>query len=307
MRVNEQLISYDHTYDINFQVQINYSRQKYTSAQTHGNKRTASTKLPNCHICKSLAGSPGKELLRVLSLPLAGGNWFIQLTPYPLYPRHIVVIDDRHIPMSIDAYMIQSISDFVTAAPGYIACSNSDRQWAGASILEHLHFQAVDSLHLSLFEAEFIPEQRVFHQGMLLNWLDYPMPVLYVGGFERTSLIKTVSLIIDRWKARDDGNTCNLVHRKNGNRFEWFILFRNPRYKNPPKLKHIKSEGIGVIEAAGAWIFPPPTTERLHKQIISDRAQIISTFFAGIAVKELDQHELRMELLEHMEGVEHEH
>jgi hypothetical protein len=294
---NEFFTCYDHEYNINFQVQLNYSRLLYAANQHTTNEPDQEREIA-CHICKSQAGTPEKELLRIYSLQLADRGWFLQLTPYPLYPKHIVVIDDRHIPMDISRYMIRAISDFVTMAPSYTVCSNSDRAWAGASILDHLHFQSVEQLRLPIFEARPVTDQEVISDGITIQWLHYPLPSLRVSGYERRKLEDKVERVIKAWKKLEEGNTCNLVHRSNNGRLEWYLMFRNPRYRNPSHLNHIKTEGIGVIEAAGAWIFPPPKSERLHKKIIAERTSIIRDFFEAITPEPLLEHTVKMQLLQ---------
>lgn len=68
-----------------------------------------------------------------------GKRYRITLNPYPVFPFHLVISSFEHTPQSI-RLRYQDMLDFVTAHPGFTAFYNGPS--SGASIPEHMHFQA---------------------------------------------------------------------------------------------------------------------------------------------------------------------
>ena len=68
-----------------------------------------------------------------------GKRYRITLNPYPIFPSHLVVSSFEHTPQLI-ARRFQDMLDFVKTYPEYTAFYNGPA--SGASIPEHMHFQA---------------------------------------------------------------------------------------------------------------------------------------------------------------------
>ena len=126
----------DENYDLTFKAQVNYARDAY-KASAGGSDHLVT----GCPICFDNIGKAHKPLLRALEFPLAGRDFFIQLTPFPVTPYHFVLIAKKHYPMQVDKQSVVDLIDFVDQAPEYVACSNSDIEWAGSSVREHHHYQ----------------------------------------------------------------------------------------------------------------------------------------------------------------------
>jgi len=68
-----------------------------------------------------------------------GRKYDILLNPYPIFPRHLVVVAEEHMPQSIWKSYVD-VCDLAHHFTDYVFFYNGPR--AGASIPEHLHFQA---------------------------------------------------------------------------------------------------------------------------------------------------------------------
>lgn len=270
---NKHYRCHDPETNVNFRIQINYVRDGYTPAPPDPRL--------HCPICYENVGAPGREKLRVFRMPLGGREFFLQLTPFPLFKRHFVLITMDKTSMMMDEQSVRDLVEFIELAPGYTGCSNSDVEWAGASIRAHHHYQVVDGLSLPVMEAVVLPEFSAKKEGLSYGLLDYPLATCLIRHGERGIFVQAVGKVIEGWKAKDPGrNTCNLVVSK-GDVYSCYIMFRNPDYRTPPELTPIKSEGVGVIEAAGEGVFPVPATQELWDKIENQGLQVIKGVISG--------------------------
>ncbi len=263
-----------------FRTQINIARSSYTPKPIKGKN------IPklHCPICYENVGIPGKEDLRVFGFDLSPGRpFFVQLTPFPLFPKHFVLVDRQPRPMIMEKQSVQDLVDFIQLASGYTGCSNSDVEWAGASILVHHHYQVFDDLQLPIMEAQVIEAFSGRMGQASLGLLHYPIATCRLVSPDASEFIDLAGRIIAIWKQQDPGhNTCNLVIRKLVTGcYEAHIIFRNPAYLTPPSLTKIKSEGVGIIEVAGEGIYPVPDTQALWQEIERDGLAVIKGIIAG--------------------------
>lgn len=256
---SECLRFYNAEYEIDIYVQVNRARSGYTPVPPPAEE------LPpvHCAICRENVGRPGKEHLRVFEFAIEGAagtspDFFLQLTPYPVFPYHFVVITLRPEPMRVDRRSLKEMVRFSELAPGYTVCSNSDVRGAGSSILEHHHLQVCKGLTLPVMTAG--PLKQVQGQGCRVDILHYPLAAVRIEGTDPAAVTDTAASMLEKWKERDPGrNTANIIFSRECGRPCFYLLFRNPGYQTPEHLLRIKQEGIGIIEAAGAGIFPVPS------------------------------------------------
>jgi galactose-1-phosphate uridylyltransferase len=245
---NEFLSFPNDDYGVTLRLQVNYSRLGYKAP--NGERRVA------CPLCIENIGTPGKELLRVFEFELEGTQFFAHLTPFPLHPGHFVINSRVHEPMRIGDRALRETAAFLRRAPGWLAASNSDIEWAGASVLGHHHCQLFRRLQLPLEAARPLKEWKTRHSRMeLLHW---PCPSFRFAGAEQAVLEKA-SQVLSLWKEQSPPtNTVNFLMRiPEKRRLEIHLLLRDSRYRTPEELRPIKSEGVGIIEMAGEVILPP--------------------------------------------------
>lgn len=79
-----------------------------------------------------------------------GRSYNVQLNPYPLFPEHLVIARDTHVPQSIWHHFVDMM-DFARKYPKFLVFYNGPL--SGASAPDHLHFQACHKGALPLQEA----------------------------------------------------------------------------------------------------------------------------------------------------------
>ncbi|MBI1290835.1 hypothetical protein GC173_06270 [bacterium] len=245
---NEYLTFPDSEYGLTFRLQINYSRLAYKAPD---GPRLA------CPLCFENIGIPGKTALRVFELNLGESRYFTHLTPFPLHPNHFVLNLREHEPMEMSIRRLREIALFLRTMPRWLAASNSDVAWAGASVLGHHHVQLFRDLRLPLEEAR-IATPVAAPEGLTAAMLHWPCPVLRLEGPSH-QLLEAAARIIPAWKDHQPGAcTFNyLLRAPRADRLELHLIFRHPDFRTPTELQPIKSEGVGVVEMAGEIIVPP--------------------------------------------------
>jgi len=300
----ERLSWQDPETSLSFRIQVNFARSRYQPAAPplrtgEQADRDSPGSARACLLCKSNIGRPGKESLRVYEFALGGRKrrFFVQLTPFPLFPYHFVLILNEHVPQSIDRRTLPDMLGFLDQAPGYTVCSNSDVEWAGSSILDHLHFQVFRGLHLPVMDARGLPPLTAEIGGCTVEGLRYPLSSFRLSSPSADALRDAGWRLIELWKTRDPGrNTVNLVlvRARSGeggagkagapSEYRLTVLLRNPDYRTPPELQRFKSEGVGVIEASGEAILPVPAgqdAEALWKSIRTEGLQVVKGIIRG--------------------------
>ena len=68
-----------------------------------------------------------------------GRKYRIQVNPFPIFPRHLVIASERHLPQSIWHHFVDML-DLARSLSGFTVFYNGPK--SGASAPEHLHFQA---------------------------------------------------------------------------------------------------------------------------------------------------------------------
>lgn len=87
-----------------------------------------------------------------------GRHYHIQVNPYPIFPAHLVIPRDSHVPQSIWHYFVDMM-DFARMDPSYLVFYNGP--YSGASAPDHMHFQAC-------------PKDSLPLQVAIDRWLDTP-------------------------------------------------------------------------------------------------------------------------------------
>lgn len=275
---NEKYTFKDPETGIDFRLQLNVARSRYTPTP----ESDQNLPLLHCIICRENVGRPGKEDLRIFDFLLGGEPYFLQLTPFPLFTHHFVLITAEPRSQNVNALAVTRMFQFLSLVPEYTVCSNSDVEWAGSSILEHQHFQVFKALQLPVMDASVIKSIGWKRSQTRVDMLDYPIAVMRVHGPNETSVERMGAALIETWKMLDPGrNTVNLVLRRGEGSTSFYVFLRNPDFRTPAALQHIKSEGVGVIEAAGEIILPVPNKESTLRSIRAEGLDVIRGILEG--------------------------
>ncbi len=265
--MKDEFIFFDKEFNLNFRLQINYVRNNYKPVPLSPNL--------HCPICYENIGTKGKEYLRVFKFLLNNREVFIQLTPFPLFRHHYVLIEMEKNPMRMDKNSIIDLIEFLNKTDeSFVCCSNSDVEWAGASILKHHHYQIFKDLDLPVFHAKFLLQNE--YNDFKIEILNYPIAVVKIISPIKERIINIGGEIIEKWKNIFPGqNTCNLILKKLSNNYQCYIFLRNPNYRTSTKWQQFKSEGVGIIEVSGEIILPVPDSEEKKNFIKNNGLEII--------------------------------
>ncbi|MBQ7250887.1 MAG: UDP-glucose--hexose-1-phosphate uridylyltransferase [Bacilli bacterium] len=244
---------------------------------------------PPCALCYQNLGYYGDDKhadrsnLRFVEIDIEGEKWYLQFSPYGYFKRHCILFARDHTPMEISPRVFKALLGFVDLFPHYFIGSNADLPIVGGSILNHEHFQGGEHL-LPLTKANM--RKRLVEKGSLtVDVVDFPVSTLLVRSPNKAELLLAAEKILSCWRVYDDEengifsqtegkkhNTTSLICRKEEGVYFLYMMLRNNRcdetypdgifHAHPDKF-HIKSEGIGLIEAGGLFILPA----RLKRQM----------------------------------------
>ena len=272
-------------------ITINLSKPEKDPKAIAAAKNKPQSGYPKCMLCRECEGFagnlnfPARENHRIIPLNMAGGDWFMQYSPYVYYNEHCIALNAKHVPMVIDRSAFEKLLDFVTLFPHYFIGSNADLPIVGGSILAHEHFQG----GRYTFAMEKAPIETQLHftgfenvQAGIVRW---PMSVIRIASEDRSALVALADKILTAWRNYTDesafifANTDNTPHstvtpiaRMRDGKYEFDLVLRNNItteehplgvYHPHAELHHIKKENIGLIEVMGLAVLPARLKEEL--------------------------------------------
>ena len=251
---------------------------------------------PQCLLCRESEGYagrlnyPARQNHRIIPLKMNGGDWGFQYSPYVYYNEHCIVLNYKHIPMSIGRKTFENLFAFIRQFPKYFIGSNADLPIVGGSILTHDHYQG----GCYQFAMEKAPVEEKFtikgFEGVTAGIVKWPLSVIRLRGSQSDKVIDLATHILENWRgytdeaafvfAQTDGephNTITPIARMSGDEYELDLALRNNItteefplgvYHPHEQYHHIKKENIGLIEVMGLAILPSRLKDEL--EILSD-------------------------------------
>lgn len=293
------------------EISINLSKpEKKNSdiAKLVASSNVPSNKYPSCLLCKENLGfvgtssHPARGNIRIIPLNLDGSRWYLQYSPYVYYYQHCIVFDETHQKMTMGLTKFRRLFSFVEQFPCFFIGSNSELPIVGGSILNHEHFQGGKHLLPLMFAKDKFVIDTPKYPKCKLSYLNFYNSTFKIESEDKEETINLLNEIYTSWRVYDDKEVDIISHegdtqhstvtpivRKEGNKYIAFAILRNNRTteKYPDGIFHahkeyhnIKSEGIGLIEAAGLYILPA----RLKRQsesiakILSDKTIDVDEF-----------------------------
>lgn len=270
------------------EITINLSKPEKSHAQVRQEAQAGALKYPKCAICPENVGYVGghtaRQNLRGIPLTLQGEPWFWQFSPYAYFDQHGIAINTRHLPMHVGEDTIAKLFDFVDFIPDYFIGCNAALPIIGGSILAHDHFQGgLHRMPMQYAKAKWLFTSPAYPE-VAISVLDWYNSVVHLESQNRHSLEALGNEIIAGWKHYDDPendilsetnalhNSAAVIARKEEDRYLLDLILRNNRtsaeypgglFHAHQEYYHIKSEGIGLIEAMGLFILPG----RLNRQM----------------------------------------
>lgn len=275
---NEEKLKYP------IEISINLSKPEKKNSDIAKLKLVKSSSYPKCLLCKENLGFYGDEkkaprrTIRFVPVELDDEKWYLQYSPYGYYYQHAICFSDKHSDMVINKTTFKKLLQFVDLYPSFFMGSNADLPIVGGSILNHEHFQGgnyVLPLFKSLDKKEYKFDK---YSSLKITKLDYYHATLKVVGDNIEEIASFADKVLNIYKnfdaeeidliSRTDvlHSTITPICRKENNKFALYLIFRNNRTNEVEEggifhahkiHHHIKSEGIGLIEAMGLFILPP--------------------------------------------------
>jgi len=241
---------------------------------------------PKCQLCPENEGyagrmnHPARQNHRIIPMPIAGENWYLQYSPYSYYNEHCIALSGEHRPMKVDRAAFVKLIDFIEFLPHYFLGSNADLPIVGGSILSHDHMQG--GRHTFPMEKAGIEKELTFegYEEISAGIVKWPLSVirLNTGKENKGKLIDLCVKILDRWRGYTDEsaniiafsggephNTITPIARNRDGNIEIDLVLRcnitseeHPLgVFHPHAEKHnIKKENIGLIEVMGLAVLP---------------------------------------------------
>jgi len=251
---------------------------------------------PQCLLCRESEGYagrldfPARQNHRIIPLKLNGEDWGFQYSPYVYYNEHCIVLNYKHIPMSIGRKTFENLFAFIRQFPKYFIGSNADLPIVGGSILTHDHYQGGHfqfAMEKALVEDEFIVKGFEEVVAGIVKW---PLSVIRLRSSNCDKVIELATHILETWRGYTDEaafvysetegeqhNTITPIARIHGDEYELDLAMRNNItteecplgvYHPHEQYHHIKKENIGLIEVIGLAILPARLKDEL--EILSD-------------------------------------
>lgn len=278
-------------------ITINLSKPEKTQEEILAALKSPKNNYPKCKLCFENVSYYGhaswdsRNNLRYVPVDLKGNKMFVHYSPYGYFDHHLILNEYEHKPMFIDKSTFEKLLEFVDQNKFYFVGSNADLPIVGGSILNHNHFQGGMG-NFPIFDSKAIFETKTGDNKVeILNW---PISTIKLSGKNKNELIDLAIHIFDKWRKYSNENeyiipmTNNEMHntitpivRYHNDKFEVYLLLRNNIttkehpggvYHFHKELWNIKSENIGLIEAAGQAILPG----RLVKQFEDIKEALIN-------------------------------
>jgi UDPglucose--hexose-1-phosphate uridylyltransferase len=219
--------------------------------------------------------------------------------------------------MEISDRNLRKLLAFIDQFPHFFIGSNSDLPIVGGSILNHEHFQGGAHLMPLMYartNQEIALNKFPGVSCHTLKW--YNTAFLFQSG-DKEALIAAINHMYACWKDYSDEsvdviakttsrhNTATILARMSEGQYLVYVILRNNRadktypggiFHAHPEYYHIKSEGIGLIEASGLFILP----SRLKRQLATIEECLKDRFTPEAIVKMNPDLSMHQRMIEHL-------
>lgn len=292
-KIDKNLVWLTNFKDKNLEITINLSKpEKNNKDIAKLLTKTDDKKYPECLLCKENVGfygnknHPARENIRLIPISLNNETWYLQYSPYGYFNMHSIILKSEHSNMKIDKETFSNLLEFVDKFPYFFIGSNADLPIVGGSILNHEHYQGGEH-RLPIMDSKikkpyFIDQNKHSSKLSLLDWYN---TAFLIEGEDKKDIVEIADEILKKWRNYDDIKNNIISHsgetlhnsitpccEKDGDTYKLYLILRNNRcdetypegiFHAHKEYHHIKSEGIGIIEAMGLFILPP----RLKREI----------------------------------------
>ena len=254
-------------------VRVQFNPCRITSSTAEVDPASIAARL--CFLC---AATRPKEQFHLKFIAKKGRRYNIQINPYPIFPDHLVIVREEHIPQAIWHHFPDMI-EFTRVYPGFTAFYNGPR--SGASAPDHLHFQACPRSLMPLEAAAdaFLDAPgeplSVNRDATLYQYPGYCRGVFALKATTAKSLAKLFYRLLcccDAAEMKEEPKF-NLFTWRSGEEFRSLVMLRSDirshHYYDPEEKRFAMSPG--AADMAGYFVAPRATDfERISAGILEE-------------------------------------
>lgn len=248
-----------------YKVQFNPARILSSAAKVD----KASLQVRKCFLCAENRPAEQEGIL-------FGGHYEILINPYPIFPRHLTIPEEKHTPQRIIS-RFGDMLDLADYLQGFTLFYNGPK--CGASAPDHAHFQAGNSGFMPI-ENEWrkYSKKLIGIEGSILWHVDtMPCPFLVIESNSKVDAEHLFGLYYQslELKEAEEEPMMNVLAMKNGK--SWIVLLF-PRKKHRPDCYFSKGENNILISPASVdmgGVFITPLEKDFDKIQASDIEKII--------------------------------
>ena len=220
-----------------------------------------------------------------------GRKYNIQVNPYPIFPGHLVIARDTHMPQEIWHHMPDML-DFAARYQDYLVFYNGPS--SGASAPDHLHFQAVPRHNLPLEEAvdSFLDNPgkplTSVRDATLYRYESYVNGVFALKADTSKSLTKLFYRLLD-CTDRPPGEgepKFNLYCYVKGGEYRCFVVMRSAKrshhFYSASSGEHL-SISPGAADIAGVFVAP------FKEDFMKATPQLLSEMLSEVTISDDEQ------------------
>jgi ATP adenylyltransferase/5',5'''-P-1,P-4-tetraphosphate phosphorylase II len=251
-----------------FEIKIQFNPERIRSSTAKVDSRSVDQR--RCFLC---AGNRPPEQ-KGIDYPPA---YMVLVNPYPIFPQHLTVADNRHVSQEIKGRM-QDMLRLAQDFPDYVIVYNGPK--CGASAPDHFHFQAGNR--------GFMPVEQDIHafQGKKLIKQDLAGNIYYMRNYLRSCFIyesnreewlisqfNRLTQLLQTLQSAADEPMLNLIVWKEENNWQLVVF---PRKQHRPRQFYETGDNQlllapGVVDFGGILVVPRKEDyDKIDKNLLVD-------------------------------------
>ena len=227
-----------------------------------------------------------------------GEHYTILVNPFPIFPKHLTIPDNRHLPQRINGH-IGDMLDLAKELDDYVLFYNGPK--CGASAPDHMHFQAGSKGFLTL-ESEWKFKKAgtiVAYKEAILTYLnDTSRATLVIESTQREDAITLFGTVYDALPSTE-GEEEPMMNILTWHEAVKWIICVFPRKKHRPACYFAEGEenillSPASVDMGGVFITP------LEKDFIKITAENVKEIMKEVSLSNEEFHEVRQLIKERL-------
>ncbi|MBP6889057.1 MAG: DUF4922 domain-containing protein [Candidatus Moranbacteria bacterium] len=238
---------------------------------------TKTTRSTKCFICHENVGWQSRGVQFYFLFDVNGNSYAALCNPFPFMPTHMTIASTEHAPQSWHGKpeeelgkmtrIVTDLYDLAVKLPEWICFYNG--VGAGASIEEHLHFQAFMSpaghglfpiqhaarrIEQKANESIGTPADDISPSVLVVDTQHYPLTTFRITGNRENTIRATIGRMREWSNTVGNAASANLIAIHEKSQVTFYLVPRNYRYSRSAGLQGI----VGGMEVMGEFILSTP-------------------------------------------------